>query len=81
MHDLRLKRVCTMSDTSPQTVRSYAARGLIDAARDSNGNWLFAATAPDAIRKIRMANTTKTKAGQINARRMAAKPGRPRRIA
>ncbi len=50
---MRLKAVCAASDTGPGTVRMYASKGLIDAERDSNGNWIFSVEAPEQIRKIR----------------------------
>ena len=60
---LRLKAVCAQSDTSPDTVRLYASRGLIDAERDTNGNWVFSRRAPEQIRRIKAANRRQTAAG------------------
>lgn len=50
---LRLRAVCTRSDTSAPIVRLYAEMGLLDAQRDSNGNWLFGPSAPEQVRKIK----------------------------
>ena len=57
---LRLKAVCNKSDTSPPTVRQYAALGLIDGERDSNGNWIFAANAPDQVRRVKAERMTRS---------------------
>ena len=50
MTDLRIKAVSVLADVSPVTVRRYAEQKLIEARRDSNGNWLFGPTAPDQVR-------------------------------
>lgn len=59
---LRLKAACAGGGAAPATVRSYAEKGLIDAERDSNGNWMFSEDAPAQIRRILAANTPKRKA-------------------
>lgn len=53
---LRTRAVCTRSDTTPPTVQKYAKLGLIDAERDSNGNWLFSEAAPDQVVRIKAKN-------------------------
>jgi predicted site-specific integrase-resolvase len=50
---LRIKAICTQTDTCAATVREYAASGLIPATRDSNGNWIFPPEAVDAVRRLR----------------------------
>ena len=50
---LRLRAVCTGSDTSAPIVRLYAELGLIDAERDSNGNWVFSPAAPEQVRRVK----------------------------
>ena len=49
----RLKAVSSESDTTPPVVRLYAELGLIDAERDSNGNWLFGEKAPEQVRRVK----------------------------
>jgi len=49
----RLKAVAGESDTTPQVVRLYAELGLIDAERDSNGNWIFGEKAPEQVRRVK----------------------------
>jgi DNA-binding transcriptional MerR regulator len=51
--ELRLKAVAAESDTCAPVVRSYAELGLIEARRDSNGNWLFSADAPEQVRRVK----------------------------
>ncbi len=62
----RLKAVSGESDTTPPVVRLYAELGLIDAERDSNGNWVFGEKAPEQVRLVkaeRMARRGGHKAG------------------
>jgi hypothetical protein len=56
---LRLRAVCTGSDTSPPIVRLYAELGLIDAERDSNGNWIFGEEAPAQVRRVKAERITR----------------------
>jgi len=56
---LRLRAVCTGSDTSAPIVRLYAELGLIDAQRDSNGNWLFSEEAPAQVRRVKAERITR----------------------
>lgn len=56
---LRIKTLCARTDTCPATVREYAANGLIPAARDSNGNWIFPPEAEEAVRKVRAARQSR----------------------
>ena len=56
---LRLRAVCTGSDTSAPIVRLYAQLGLIDAQRDSNGNWLFSEEAPAQVRRVKAERITR----------------------
>jgi hypothetical protein len=50
---LRLRAICTRSDTSAPIVRLYAELGLVDAERDSNGNWLFGEAAPEQVKRVK----------------------------
>jgi hypothetical protein len=56
---LRLRAVCTGSDTSAPIVRLYAELGLIDAERDSNGNWIFSADSPEQVRRVKAERITR----------------------
>lgn len=61
-YPLRIKAASASGGATAQTIRIYAEKGLIDAARDSNGNWMFSEDAPAQIRRILAVNTPKRKA-------------------
>lgn len=58
----RLKAFCAEADVGAGTARKYAALKLIDAWRDSNGNWIFGEHAAAQLRSIRAAYSNKRKA-------------------
>lgn len=58
MATLRIKAVSVLSEAAAITVRRYAEMGLIDAHRDSNGNWVFG---PEAVQQVRAVKARRSK--------------------